>query len=231
MKLAPLWLLPLLLVGPSAQAAPKPRIEVQEHTLANGMRWLLVERRDAPTIAAGWVAHVGSVNERPGITGLSHFFEHMMFKGTHVLGTKNIATDLRLIAEQEKLRQAMRAEMSLLRERLRRGEIDDLAKPENRSPRYRELEATAAHRGDAPGQVRRGVQRPLLAGPSLPVAGGGLGFGHPRLHQGASRRLLRHLLRAQQPDRHPGGRLQERRDPASAQPLLRPHPAGQEEPT
>lgn len=140
MKLAPLWLLPLLLLGPSTLAAPKPQIEVREHTLANGMRWLLVERHDAPTIAAGWVAHVGSVNERPGITGLSHFFEHMMFKGTQVLGTKNLATDLRLIAEQEKLRQAMRAEMSLLRERLRRGEIDDLAKPENRSPRYRELE-------------------------------------------------------------------------------------------
>ena len=140
MKLAPLLLLPLLLLGPSTLAAPKPQIEVQEHTLANGMRWLLVERHDAPTIAAGWVAHVGSVNERPGITGLSHFFEHMMFKGTHLIGTKNIAADLRLIAEQEKLRQAMRAEMSLLRERLRRGEIDDLAKPENLSSRYRELE-------------------------------------------------------------------------------------------
>jgi predicted Zn-dependent peptidase len=33
-------------------------------------------------LAGAWVAHVGSVNERPGITGISHFFEHMMFNGT-----------------------------------------------------------------------------------------------------------------------------------------------------
>ena len=35
-----------------------------------------------PAVAAGWVAHVGSANERPGITGIAHLFEHMMFKGT-----------------------------------------------------------------------------------------------------------------------------------------------------
>ena len=35
------------------------------------MRFLLFERHDSPTVAAGWVAHVGSVNERPGITGIA----------------------------------------------------------------------------------------------------------------------------------------------------------------
>ncbi len=133
-------LLPLLFSGPSAPAAPKPQIEVQEHTMPNGMRWLLVERHDAPTIAAGWVAHVGSVNERPGITGLSHFFEHMMFKGTRVIGTRDITADLQLIAAQEKLREDMRLELRQMRERQRRGEIDDLAKPENRPEEYQKLE-------------------------------------------------------------------------------------------
>jgi predicted Zn-dependent peptidase len=80
------------------------------------------------------------VNERPGITGISHFFEHMMFKGTRTIGTTNIDEDLRLIEEQEKIRDAMRAEMEVLRERLRRGEIDDLLKPENWTERYRELD-------------------------------------------------------------------------------------------
>jgi predicted Zn-dependent peptidase len=129
-----------LLLPLSAAAAQKPQIAVQEFQLANGMKWLLYEQDDSPTVAAGWVARVGSVNERPGITGISHFFEHMMFKGTHVVGTKDIEADLKLIEEQEKVAEEMRAEMAVLREKLRRGEIDDLAKPENWTPRYRELE-------------------------------------------------------------------------------------------
>ncbi len=132
-------LLPLLLAA-HLHAAQKPQIEVQELALANGMKFLLFERHESPTVSAGWTARVGSVNERPGITGLSHFFEHMMFKGTHVIGTKDITEDLRLIEEQEKVQKAMRAEMEIMRERLRRGEIDDLGKPENQTERYRELE-------------------------------------------------------------------------------------------
>jgi predicted Zn-dependent peptidase len=121
-------------------AAEKPRIQVQETTLANGMKFLLFERHESPTVAAGWVARVGSANEREGITGISHFFEHMMFKGTRVIGTKDIDADLKLIDEQEKIRDAMRAEMQVMRERLRRGEIDDLLSPESKTERYKELE-------------------------------------------------------------------------------------------
>src|SRR5260221_9290687 len=130
----------LLLLAVPVGAAQKPQIDVQELTLANGMKWLLFESHDSPTVAAGWTARVGSVNERPGITGISHFFEHMMFKGTRVIGTKDIDTDLKLIEEQETVRDAMRAEMAVMRERLRRGEIDDLQKPDNKTAKYRELE-------------------------------------------------------------------------------------------
>jgi predicted Zn-dependent peptidase len=122
------------------RAVEKPRIEVQELTLGNGMRFLLFEHHESPTVAAGWLAHVGSVNEREGITGISHFFEHMMFKGTKTIGTKDIEADLRIIEEQEKVREEMRREMEIMREKLRRGEIDDLQKPESWTPRYRELD-------------------------------------------------------------------------------------------
>jgi predicted Zn-dependent peptidase len=64
----------------------------------------------------------------------------MMFKGTHVIGTRDYAKDVRLIDEQEVVREEMRAELSKMRLALRRGEIEDLAKPESRTPRYRELE-------------------------------------------------------------------------------------------
>jgi predicted Zn-dependent peptidase len=132
----------LLVVAPArAAAADKAGIAVEEFTLPNGMRWLLFERHDSPTVSAGWVAHVGSVNEREGITGISHLFEHMMFKGTRTIGTKDIEADLRLLAEQEKVREEMRAELSRMRAAQRRGEIDDLLSPESKTPRYRELEA------------------------------------------------------------------------------------------
>jgi zinc protease len=55
---------------------------VQAVTLKNGMQLILWPDRDIPNIAVyNWV-RVGSRNEVPGITGLAHFFEHMMFNGT-----------------------------------------------------------------------------------------------------------------------------------------------------
>src|SRR5512136_39656 len=99
------------------------KVPVIETNLPNGMRVLLVERHDDPTISGGWVAHVGSVNERPGITGIAHLFEHMMFKGTHVIGTRDYEKDVRLIEEQERLQDEMRAELSRMRDAQRRGEI------------------------------------------------------------------------------------------------------------
>ncbi len=56
--------------------------QVQAVTLANGMQVIVWPDHDIPNIALfNWV-HVGSRNEVPGITGLAHFFEHMMFNGT-----------------------------------------------------------------------------------------------------------------------------------------------------
>ena len=122
------------LPGLAAQNVP-----VQEFVLENGMKLLMVPRKGDPNIAAGWIAKVGSVNERPGITGLSHLFEHMMFKGTHTIGTNNIKEDLKLIEEMDALKAEIRKEERRLIKRQRLGEIDDLADPKNRSPRHREL--------------------------------------------------------------------------------------------
>jgi predicted Zn-dependent peptidase len=130
----------LLLAGLLAPAAAAQELKVQEKTLSNGMKLLLLPRKDEPAIACGWVAHVGSVNERPGITGISHLFEHMMFKGTPTIGTKDAKKDLEIIEEQEKVQTAMREEVAKMRAAWRRGELDDITKPENRTARYKELE-------------------------------------------------------------------------------------------
>jgi predicted Zn-dependent peptidase len=119
---------------------PAQKVPVLEKQLANGMRLLLVERHDEPTVAGGWVAHVGSSNERLGMTGIAHLFEHMMFKGTPTIGTKDYKKDLEIIAAQERVRDEMRQEDRKMRAAYRRGEIDDLLKPENKTSRYRELE-------------------------------------------------------------------------------------------
>ena len=72
----------------AAAAKPPPATRVpgveQVHaaTLANGMKVIIWTDRDIPNIAMyNWV-RAGSRNEVPGITGLAHFFEHMMFNGT-----------------------------------------------------------------------------------------------------------------------------------------------------
>ncbi len=128
-----------LTVGGAARLSAQ-EVKVEEHVLPNGMKLLLVPRPDEPTVAAGWVAKVGSVNERIGMTGISHLFEHMMFKGTDSIGTKDFAKDKEIMAEQEKVRAEMRVEESKMRAELRRGTIDDIAKPENKTARYKELE-------------------------------------------------------------------------------------------
>jgi predicted Zn-dependent peptidase len=133
-----LGIVALGLAFPGLLAAQK--VPVTEHTLPNGMKFLFVERHDDPSVVGGWVAHVGSADERPGITGIAHLFEHMMFKGTPSIGTKNYQRDLEIIAEQEKVRTQMREEEALIRAAYRRGEITDILKPENKTPRYQELE-------------------------------------------------------------------------------------------
>ena len=100
----------------------------------------MVERHDDPSIAGGWVAHVGSANESPGITGIAHLFEHMMFKGTTTIGTTDYAKDFAILAQQEKIRDEMRAEESKMRSAWRRGGVDDWQKPENWTPHYRDLQ-------------------------------------------------------------------------------------------
>ncbi len=64
------------------------RLLVVEHTLANGLNVRLLPEPGLPTITYYTFFKVGSRNERPGITGISHLFEHMMFNGSARFGPK-----------------------------------------------------------------------------------------------------------------------------------------------
>ena len=62
--------------------------DVKTFTLKNGMKFLIVEDNSIPNANMYLFYKVGSRNEYQGITGLSHFFEHMMFNGAKKFGPK-----------------------------------------------------------------------------------------------------------------------------------------------
>jgi predicted Zn-dependent peptidase len=68
-------------VGKPAPVAAQ-KLAVERHKLANGMTVLTHEDHSIPMISLYVFYRVGSRNERPGITGVSHLFEHMMFNGS-----------------------------------------------------------------------------------------------------------------------------------------------------
>lgn len=78
-----------LLVALSSQLFAQNKIDdVKTFTLSNGMKFLVLEDASIPNANMYLFYKVGSRNEHPGITGLSHFFEHMMFNGAKKFGPK-----------------------------------------------------------------------------------------------------------------------------------------------
>jgi zinc protease len=69
-------------------AAPAQQLQIKTHTLKNGMKIIIEEDHSIPNVALYIFYRIGSRNERPGTTGLSHFFEHMMFNGAKKYGPK-----------------------------------------------------------------------------------------------------------------------------------------------
>jgi zinc protease len=69
-------------------SSPAQQLDVRTHTLKNGLKILVHEDHSIPSVALYIFYRIGSRNERPGITGLSHFFEHMMFNGAKKYGPK-----------------------------------------------------------------------------------------------------------------------------------------------
>lgn len=75
------WALTLIAGGARAQQYP-----VQTRMLKNGMKILVQTDHSIPNVAMYTFYRIGSRNERPGTTGISHFFEHMMFNGAKKYG-------------------------------------------------------------------------------------------------------------------------------------------------
>jgi zinc protease len=68
-----------------------PAINIVSYQLENGLTLMVLPDQSVPVVSLQVHYHVGSRNELPGITGISHLFEHLMFRGTEELGPEEFA--------------------------------------------------------------------------------------------------------------------------------------------
>ncbi len=96
-----------LALGAGAGAAQDARtpsgadLPVVADTLDNGLRILILPRPGAPTVSFVVRYAVGGVNEHLGTTGTAHLLEHMLFKGTTSIGTRDVETERALFARMD----------------------------------------------------------------------------------------------------------------------------------
>ncbi len=81
-------------------------------TLDNGLTLLVYERPTAPVVSFFTFVNVGAAQEVPGITGLAHMFEHMAFKGTATVGTKDFEAEQTAMKEEDRAYAVYAAERS-----------------------------------------------------------------------------------------------------------------------
>ncbi len=98
LRFALLFLCPLLLAAQSLKDFEK---RVTEFTLGNGLHFIIFERHEAPVVSFHSYVNAGSVDDPGGETGIAHMFEHMAFKGTETIGTKNYPLERKAMDEVE----------------------------------------------------------------------------------------------------------------------------------
>lgn len=76
---------------------------VTEFTLDNGMKFIVLERHQAPVVSFMIHANVGAVDEADGKTGVAHYLEHLAFKGTSRIGTKDFAAEQAIFTQLDAL--------------------------------------------------------------------------------------------------------------------------------
>ena len=159
MKIAIRLLLALVPLLAGAQNLKEFEKRVTEFTLPNGLHFIVVERHEAPVVSFHTYVNAGSVDDPSGATGIAHMFEHMAFKGTQTIGTRDWPAEKKAIEEVEQAYDELEAERN-------KGVRADPAKITHRrsapqgchdqGQRLRGAERVSAHHR---GERRRGAQR------------------------------------------------------------------------
>ncbi len=109
-KFWPVFFLLLLVFSPGQLYSFALEDRVKEYTLENGMKVLMLERHQSPTISFSIRFRAGAADENLGMTGTAHLLEHMLFKGTQTLGTKNFAEEEKLLTRIDSIVSARETE-------------------------------------------------------------------------------------------------------------------------
>ena len=97
MLLAAVTCLGMAAKAPAAQTVPGDPMGTQMYTLSNGLKVYLSVNHQSPRISAHIAVRTGSRNDPAETTGLAHYLEHLMFKGTQSYGTSNYAAEKPLL--------------------------------------------------------------------------------------------------------------------------------------
>ncbi len=108
--------------------------KVTEFRLENGLKFIVLERHQAPVVSFLTYADVGGANEPDGKTGVAHFLEHLAFKGTTQIGTRNWQAEKPLLERLDVLDKQIRAAKAL-------GKSTEAAKLQTE---FQQVEAAAA---------------------------------------------------------------------------------------
>ena len=85
-------------------------MKINTYTLKNGMRVMLCEDHQQPSIYGAVLVHVGGKNDPADNTGMAHYLEHLMFKGTDRIGTLDWDNEKPLLDEIDNLYDALHQE-------------------------------------------------------------------------------------------------------------------------
>ena len=102
-------------------------IQVQMHTLSNGLRLFFSVNKDEPRVYTEIAVRAGSKHDPADTTGLAHYFEHMMFKGTDQLGSLDWPREKALLDQIELKFEAHRTEQDPAKKAVLYAEIDRLS--------------------------------------------------------------------------------------------------------
>jgi predicted Zn-dependent peptidase len=94
----------------SAQEFQELQKKASEFTLPNGLHFIVLERHELPVVSFHTLVNAGSIHDPRGETGIAHMFEHLAFKGTETIGTRNWPEEKKEIAGVEEAYDRMQGE-------------------------------------------------------------------------------------------------------------------------
>ena len=118
------------------EPTPGERLPVVKHVLSNGMTFLFLRRPTAPTVSFVTHFRAGGVDEWTGISGTAHLFEHMLFKGSRSIGTKDLTSEQALFPVIDAVADSFTAEF-------RKGAMADSAQLARLRGKLKQLEDSA----------------------------------------------------------------------------------------